>query len=75
MSEERLQAVELGMTEDQVRGAIGQVLLANVREFPDRGVVAWFYPTSEDGTAAAVWFRQNSAGQLAVYQTNFDAVP
>ncbi|MDX1383744.1 MAG: hypothetical protein R3190_08885 [Thermoanaerobaculia bacterium] len=72
MDEERWAAVEKGMTEDEVRAALGQVKHQNVRKYDDRGVTAWFYP-KEGGAAAAVFFRENK-GVLKVYDLNFDAV-
>jgi hypothetical protein len=47
-----------------------------VREYPDRGVVGWFYPKDASGTAAAVWFAKNDGhdGRYAVYLFDFDAI-
>jgi hypothetical protein len=72
MTEERFAAVEKGMTEDEVRGVLGQVFHANVREYPENQITAWFY-TREGGAAAAVYFRENR-GALRVYDSNFNAV-
>ena len=69
MSAERFGQVSKGMTEDDVRGALGQPNLRNVRNYEDRGVTAWFYPTTEAGDAAAVWFREGK-----VYQVKFEAI-
>lgn len=75
MSEERFGQVKKGMTEADVRQLLGQVNLHNVREYPDKDVVAWFYPTAEDGSAAAVWFQPDTkSGDLEVYQIKFDAI-
>jgi tetratricopeptide (TPR) repeat protein len=75
MSEERFAQAKKGMTQDEVRQALGQVNLYNVREYEDRDVTAWFYPTAEGGYAAAVWFRENKkSGELEVYQIKYDAV-
>jgi tetratricopeptide (TPR) repeat protein len=74
MTQERLSQVKKGMSEREVRDLLGQPLLRNVREYPDRKVVAWFYPTTEEGDAAAVWFRANKAGDREVYQTKFEAI-
>ena len=75
MDQERWAAVEKGMTEDDVRQALGQVNLHNIREYPDKNVVAWFYPTAEDGSAAAVWFQPNKKTEvLEVYQIKFEAI-
>jgi hypothetical protein len=74
MSAERFAAVEVGMTDYDVRGALGQVNLYNVKTYEDRGVTAWFYPTAEGGKAAAIWFKPGPDGQLVVYSARFDAV-
>ena len=75
MTEERFAAVSKGMTQDEARELLGQPNLRNIREYPERGgVVAWFYPTTEAGDAAAVWFRPNKAGDMTVYQLKFDAI-
>ncbi len=62
------------MTEAEVRAALGQPNLRNIREYPERNVVAWFYPTTEAGDAAAIWFRPNKAGDKIVYQTKYEAI-
>ncbi len=74
LSQERFSQVSKGMTESEVREALGQPNLRNIREYPDRGVVAWFYPTTEAGDAAAVWFRPDKAGANTVYQVKYDAI-
>ncbi len=75
MSEERFAGAEKGMTQEQVRDVLGQVNLRNIREYPDRKVVAWFYATAEGGAAAAVWFRENSkTGEYEAYQLKYEAV-
>lgn len=75
MSEERFARAKKGMTQDEIREALGQVNLYNIREYEDRGVSAWFYPTAEGGYAAAVWFRENKrSGEQQVYQLKYDAV-
>jgi tetratricopeptide (TPR) repeat protein len=75
MSAELFEQVKKGMTQNEVRGILGQVNLHNIREYPDRGVVAWFYPTSELGDAAAVWFREDKkSGEMEAYQIQFDSV-
>jgi hypothetical protein len=76
MVPERFAVVTKGMTQREVRAALGQVNLRNIREYPDREVVAWFYPTGEGGAAAGVFFRKESrSDDFVVYQTNFGAVP
>ena len=67
----RFSKVEKGMTQRQVRDALGPVNLRMVRAFPERGVEAWLYPQEEGGTAA-VYFRRPTAGApLVVYETVF----
>lgn len=73
MTEERFAAAKKGMTEDEVREALGPVNLRNVKEYDERGVIAWFYP-KEGGGAAGVFF-ETKQGQLKVYKTDFKAVP
>ena len=75
MSEERFAQAKKGMTEEEVRNALGQVNLRNIRQFEERGVVAWFYATAEGGPAAAVWFQADKkSGKLKAYQLKYDAV-
>ena len=73
MSKERFEAAKKGMSEAEVRAALGQVNLHNIKPFPDRKVIAWFYPTSENGAAAAVWFREEKEGNR-VYRLNYEEV-
>ena len=73
MSKERFGAAKKGMSEAEIRAALGQVNLHNIKPFPDREVVAWFYPTDEAGNAAAVWFREGDSGNK-VYRLNFEEV-
>jgi outer membrane protein assembly factor BamE (lipoprotein component of BamABCDE complex) len=75
MSEERFAAAKKGMSEEAIREALGTPLHHNVKSYEDRGVTAWFYPTSEDGAAAAVWFRPNDAGESVCYLVKYEAVP
>jgi tetratricopeptide (TPR) repeat protein len=74
LSQERFAAAKKGMTQDAVREALGQPLQYNIKTYEDKGVTAWFYPTSEDGSAAAVWFRPDKDGILISYLTKYDAV-
>ena len=74
ITEERLALVNKGMTQDEVRAALGQVNLRNIREYPERDVIAWFYPIDDTGDASAVWFRKNKAEEYVVYRTNFEEV-
>ncbi|MEA2600378.1 MAG: hypothetical protein QOF89_1370 [Acidobacteriota bacterium] len=62
-----------GMSQDEVRGLLGAPNLHSVRDYPDRGVVGWFYPKDASGAAAAVWFAKSDGG-YAVYLFDFDAL-
>ena len=62
-----------GMSQDEVRGLLGAPNPHSVRDYPDRGVVGWFYPKDASGAAAAVWFAK-SDGRYAVYLVDFDAI-
>lgn len=73
MTAERFAQVQEGMTQDQVRALLGQPNLHNIREYPQRGVSAWFYTRDSQGGAAAVWFEKKGKG-MAVYQADFEAV-
>jgi hypothetical protein len=80
MTQERFAQVKKGMTKDEVRELLGQVMLSNLREFPpakasDRPVEGWFYK-KKDGGAAGVYFREKRKGQgdWAVYNVDFDAI-
>jgi hypothetical protein len=75
MSAERFSQVKKGMTENEVRQLLGQANLHNVRKYDDKGVVAWFYPTSDTGEAAAVWFQPDKKTEvMTVYQVKLEAV-
>jgi len=73
MTSERFARVKEGMTPDQVRAALGQPNLHNVREYPERGVTGWFYPKDSTGAAAAVWFHKEG-GRTLVYLLDYDAL-
>ena len=75
MTEDRFKQVKKKMTQDEVRELLGQVHRSNVREYPDRGVVAWFYK-KEDGGAAAVYFKERNKGKgnWQVYEADFNKV-
>ena len=72
MIEERFAAVSKGMTQAEVRTAIGTVSRHNLREYPDKNVVAWFY-RREDRGAAGVWFEEKD-GAMRVYKSDFNAI-
>lgn len=73
MTAERFAQVKKGMTQDEVRALLGPPNLRDVRDFPERGVTAWFYTKDADGRAAAVWFAKEN-GAFAVYMADFHAV-
>jgi tetratricopeptide (TPR) repeat protein len=74
ITEDRFGKVKKGMTEAQVREALGQVNLRNERHFDKDNVTAWYYPKDDQGAAAAVWFRPDKKKGLVVYQTQFNAI-
>ena len=74
MTEERLAGIQKGMTQDEVKELLGSVNLRNIRDYPERNVIAWFYPVDDSGAASAVWFRKNRSGELAVYKTDFNQI-
>jgi hypothetical protein len=65
--------IKEGMEQEEVRSRLGQPNLHSVRDYPDRGVVGWFYPKDRSGAAAAVWFHKE-AGRATVYLLDFDAL-
>lgn len=74
MTQERFAQVQEGMSADQVRALLGPPNVRDVREYPERGVTAWFYARNAQGAAAAVWF-EKKADRLVVYEADFDALP
>lgn len=75
MSEERFGQCKKGMSQDEVREVLGQVMPRNVQEYPERNVVAWFY-RKEAGGAAGVFFKEKKKGQgdWVVYNLDYNAV-
>lgn len=73
MDEERFSQVKKDMTQAEVVQMLGPANLRNRREYADQGVVAWYYPKSPAGDAAAIWFRERN-GTWTVYRTEFNAV-
>jgi tetratricopeptide (TPR) repeat protein len=73
MTLERLALVKSGMSEDEVVAVVGRPLTRNVREYPEKKVTAWFYPTDEAGNAAGVFF-QIKGDKKVVYEINPEAV-
>lgn len=73
MTAARFAAVKKGMTQDEVRDLLGAPNLRDVRDFPERGITAWFYAKDGEGQAAAVWFSKDK-GVSTVYQADFNAL-
>jgi len=71
-TKERFDQVKRGMTQEEVRAILGQVNLRNVRDYPERKVVAWFYP-KEGGGAGAVFFETKDE-RFVVYKVDFEAL-
>jgi len=74
MTRERFDRVQEGMTADQVRALLGPPNVHDVRDYPARGVTAWFYARDAKGAAAAVWFEKKK-DRLVVYEVDFEALP
>jgi hypothetical protein len=76
MAREIFAQLQKGMSQDEVRGLLGAPNSHSVKEYPDRGVVGWFYPKDASAAAAAVWFAKNDGhdGRYAVYLFDFDAI-
>lgn len=73
MTRETFGQAKEGMEQEEVRRLLGQPNLHNVRDYPDRGVVGWFYPKDATGAAAAVWFHKEG-GRTTVYLLDFSAL-
>lgn len=73
MDEARFAQVQRDMTQAEVEQLLGPANLRNRREYPDQGVVAWYYPKSEARDAAAVWFRKRDETWV-VYRLDFNAI-
>lgn len=73
MTRETFLQIKEGMDQEEVRDLLGHPNLHNVRNYPDRDVVGWFYPKDRSGAAAAVWFHDDG-GRLTVYLFDFDAL-
>jgi hypothetical protein len=74
VSAEKFSRVAPGMTPEQVRASLGPPNTHDVRAYPDKGVVGWFYPRDASGAAAAVWFEKRE-GRLTVYLCDWSALP
>lgn len=69
MTPERFAAVKKGMAEREVVAAVGRPMPANIREFPEKRITAWYYPKNEQGEAAGVYFNDKKIA----YSTDFNA--
>lgn len=76
ITRERFALVREGMAQEEIRRLLGPPNLQDVRDYPERGVTAWFYPKDASGAAAAVWFRKGTPPDTAIeaYQLDFDAL-
>lgn len=76
VTRERFALIREGMAQDEVRRLLGPPNLQDVRDYPERGVTAWFYPKDASGAAAAVWFRkgEGEGAPPEAYQLDFDAI-
>jgi tetratricopeptide (TPR) repeat protein len=76
MTREAFAQLKKGMSQDEVRGLLGAPNPHSVRDYPERGVVGWFYPRDASGAAAAVWFARSDGhdGRYSVYLFDFDAL-
>lgn len=72
VTEERFKQAKKGMTQDEVREILGTVHHSNVRDFPDRNAVGWFYK-KQGGGAAGIYFRENK-GDWKAYSLDFNAI-
>ena len=76
VTRERFAQLREGMTQEEVRLLLGPPNLQDVRDYPERGVTAWFYPKDASGAAAAVWFRKGTPTDISTeaYLLDFDAI-
>jgi hypothetical protein len=72
MTQERFAGVTKGMTQSEVREALGPVNLHNLRKYPERDAEAWFYPKDGGGAAAVYFMLDKKKGLYTVYQTDFE---
>ncbi len=74
MDEERFAKAKAGMTQEEIKEILGVPHYKNIREWPEKGVVGWFYP-KEDGGASAVYFKfDKQKNKWVAYELKFDAV-
>jgi len=73
MDQERFDQVAKGMSRKQVREVLGTANQRNIRDYPEKGLQAWYYPKDDAGSAAAVFFRKKGDG-YEVYRKDFMAI-
>ncbi len=72
MTIERFEAVIKGMTLADVQSRLGTPLPRNVREYPEKKRLSWYY-LREDKGAAGVFFEEKD-GVMTVYLADFDFI-
>jgi hypothetical protein len=72
MTPERFETVAKGMTQADIQKRLGTPNPHNVRDYPEKNVVAWFY-RREDKGAAGVWFEEKN-GVMTAYRVDYDGV-
>jgi hypothetical protein len=72
MTPERFETVAKGMTQPDIQKRLGTPNPHNVRDYPEKNVVAWFY-RREDKGAAGVWFEEKD-GVMTAYRVDYDGV-
>jgi hypothetical protein len=70
ITQERFDTVTNGMTQDEVKAAIGVPYYQNIQIDDERGVETWLYKKREGG-AAAIYFKTKTG---TVYGKKFDAI-
>lgn len=74
MSKERFDQAKKGMTRDQIREVLGPVNNRMIQDYPERNVIAWFYPKGPSEGAAGVYYETKGSGEPKVYKVDFNAV-
>jgi tetratricopeptide (TPR) repeat protein len=74
ITKERFDLGKKGMSQAEVRAALGPINQRFIREYADRNVVAWFYPKGKDAGAAGVYFQKKGDSEYKVYKLDFNAV-
>ena len=70
ITQERFDAVEKGMTKEEVQVVVGVPYYQNIQKDSKRGVETWLYRKT-DGGAAAIYFKMKDD---KAYNKNFDAI-